>query len=156
MTKEIDFVLSDFGIANYNPELYTLKAKTEKRERLANYEFSAPEQAEKDANPDPSMDIYALGQVCQWYVFGETHKGTNRTRITDIFKSEETEVIEIVLNKCLYNNPKERYQNINEIFGHINQIKDSRRKVDPFKEMYLLDDVISATCPLCISRITVC
>ncbi|MFE4133501.1 serine/threonine protein kinase [Peribacillus sp. YIM B13482] len=147
VTKEIDFTLTDFGIANYNPELYTLKAKTERRERLANYEFSAPEQANKGAVPAPSMDIYALGQVCQWYVFGATHRGTNRSRITDVFTSEEAEVIEIVLNKCLYNNHEQRYQNVNEILEHIDEIKESRRKVDPFEEMYLLNDVIRATCP---------
>lgn len=147
VTQETDFVLTDFGIANYNPELYTLKAKTEKKDRLANYEFSAPEQAKKGAIPAPSMDIYALGQVCQWYVFGETHRGTNRSRITEVFKSEEAEVIEIVLNKCLYNNHEQRYQSINEIWEHIDQIKESRRKVDPFQEMYLFNDVISATCP---------
>ncbi|USK57403.1 protein kinase [Cytobacillus solani] len=147
VTKEIDFVLTDFGIASYNPELYTLKAKTEKRERLANYEFSAPEQANKGAIPAPSMDIYAFGQVCQWYVFGATHRGTNRSRITDIFKSEEAEVIEIVLNKCLDNNYEQRYQNVNEILEHIDEIKESRKKVDPFEEMYLLNDAIRATCP---------
>ncbi|WP_062352259.1 protein kinase domain-containing protein [Bacillus kwashiorkori] len=147
VTKEVDFVLTDFGIASYNPELYTLKAKTEKRERLANYEFSAPEQANRDVIPAPSMDIYALGQVCQWYAFGATHRGTNRSRITDIFKSEEAEVIDIVLNKCLDNNYEQRYQSVNEIFKHIDEIKESRKEVDPFEEMYLLNDAIRATCP---------
>lgn len=147
VTKETDFVLADFGIANYNDELYTLKAKTERKERLGNYEFSAPEQAKKGAIPAPSMDIYALGQVCQWYVFGETHRGTNRRRITDVFESEEAELIEKVLDKCLYNDHEQRYQSINEIFEHIDQIKEERREVDPFEEMYMFNDVIRATCP---------
>ncbi|MEZ2458892.1 protein kinase [Salinicoccus roseus] len=147
VTKETDFVLTDFGIASYNPDLYTLKAKTVKGERLANYEFSAPEQAKKEAIPSPSMDIYALGQVCQWYVFGTTHRGTNRKRITDIFITEEAKVIDMVLDKCLYNDHTERYQDVNEIIEHIDKIKESRRKVDPFNEMYLLNDAIRATCP---------
>ncbi|PIC83026.1 protein kinase [Sporosarcina sp. P1] len=147
VTKEIDFVLTDFGIANYNPELYTLKAETVVGERLANYEFSAPEQAIKGVVPAHSMDIYALAQVCQWYVFGTTHRGTNRRRITDAFKSEEVEVIEIVLNKCLYNDHEQRYQNIDDVYKHITEIKELRRKVDPFEEMNILNDVISATCP---------
>ncbi|MGG0586499.1 protein kinase [Priestia megaterium] len=147
VTKKGDFILTDFGIANYNPELYTLKAKTQKKERLANYEFSAPEQARKGAIPAPSMDIYALGQVCQWYAFGETHRGTNRSRITDVFKSEKAEVIEKVLDKCLYNNHEQRYQSINEIREHIGEINEARRKVDPFDEMHLLNDAIRATCP---------
>ncbi len=147
VTKEIDFVLTDFGIASYNPELYALKAKTEKKERLANYEFSAPEQVKKGVIPASTMDIYALGQVCQWYVFGETHRGTNRSRITDVFKSEEAEVIEIVLNKCLYNNHEQRYQSVNEILEHIDKIKEFRKEVDPFEEMNLLNDAIRATYP---------
>lgn len=147
VTKDKDFVLTDFGIANYNPELYKLKAKTEKKERLANYEFSAPEQAKKGAIPAPSMDIYALGQVCQWYVFGETHRGTNRKQITDVFNSEEAQVIEIVINKCLNNNHEQRYQSIDEILDHIDKIKESKKEVDPFVEINLLNGVIRATCP---------
>lgn len=147
VTKEINFVLTDFGIASYNPELYSLKANTEKGERLANYEFSAPEQAKKGADPAPSMDIYALGQVCQWYVFGTTHKGTNRRRITEIFQSKEAEIIDIILNKCLDNNYEQRYQSINEIFDNIDEIRKSRKSVDPFDEMYLLNNAIRATCP---------
>ncbi|MDM5338487.1 protein kinase [Fictibacillus enclensis] len=147
VTKDCDFVLADFGIASYNPDIYALKAKTEKRERLANYEFAAPEQAEKNVEPAPSMDIYALGQVCQWYVFGKTHKGTNRANITSVVSSKEVEIIESILNKCLYNNPQERYQSIDEIHNHIEEIKEMRRKVDPFDEMNLLNDAIRETCP---------
>ncbi|MGX6972727.1 protein kinase domain-containing protein [Vagococcus lutrae] len=147
VTQETDFVLADFGIANYNDDLYTLKAKTERKERLGNYEFSAPEQAKKGAVPAPSMDIYALGQVCQWYVFGETHRGTNRKRITDVFESEEAVLIEKVLDKCLSNNHEQRYQSIDEIFDHIDQIKEERREVDPFQDMSMFNDVIRATCP---------
>ncbi|MGG2103911.1 protein kinase domain-containing protein [Lysinibacillus pakistanensis] len=147
VTKEVNFVLTDFGIASYNPDLYTLKAKTEKGDRLANYEFSAPEQAMKGAVPAPSMDIYALGQVCQWYVFGSTHRGTYRRSITEIFQSEEAELIDIVINKCLNNNHEQRYQSVSDILNHIDSIKESRRKVDPFDEMDLLNEAITATCP---------
>lgn len=148
VTKDVEFILTDFGIASYNPELYTLKAITERKERLANYEFSAPEQVYKGITSSPSMDIYALGQVCQWFVFGETHRGTNRSRITDIFNSEEIEIIDIVLNKCLDNNPVQRYQTVNDIYDHMEQMKKSKKKIDPFDEMYLLNDAIRATCPL--------
>ncbi|MEC3883680.1 protein kinase [Halobacillus sp. HZG1] len=147
VTKEGKFVLTDFGIASYNPDLYALKAKTEKRERLANYEFSAPEQAHKGAEAAPSMDIYAAAQVCQWYAFGTTHRGTNRSRVSSIFKSEEAEIIDVVLEKCLHNDYSNRYQSVNEILQEIERIKESRRTVDPFHEMYLLNDAIRATCP---------
>lgn len=38
------FVLSDFGIAHFDREEFPIDNKTRKGERLANIEFSAPEQ----------------------------------------------------------------------------------------------------------------
>lgn len=147
VTKDENFVLADFGIASYNPDIFSLKAETRKGDRLANFEFSAPEQTNKDITATPTMDIYALGQVCHWYVFGKVHKGTNRSRITEVFKSVEIEILDIILNKCLFNDFTERYQSIKEIRGHIQKLNRLRNEVDPFKEMRLFNDAIRATCP---------
>ncbi|MGQ7872359.1 hypothetical protein [Bacillus sp. 1A] len=65
---------------------------------MENYDFFAPEQVEKGVILAPSMDIYTLGQVCQWYVFGYTHKETNR-KITDVLNSNQTKIIETVAVK---------------------------------------------------------
>ncbi|MGB7443751.1 MAG: protein kinase [Coleofasciculaceae cyanobacterium] len=73
-----NLVLTDFGIAYYNPQNFLFKAETKKNERLANYLFSAPEQFDGVVCPHPTMDIYAFGQICQWYVTGKTHRGTGR------------------------------------------------------------------------------
>jgi serine/threonine protein kinase len=78
------YVLADFGIANYNPEMFLLKADTPKGERLGNRRFSAPEQEDGGVLPHPTMDIYAMGQIIQWFVTGSIHRGTQRARISDI------------------------------------------------------------------------
>lgn len=145
--QEGNYRLSDFGIASYNPEIFGLKANTQRGERLANYEFSAPEQSQKDIEPAPSMDIYAMGQVCQWYVFGKTHKGTGRRRFQEIFEGQEAQILDVVINKCIANEPSERYQSINEIENDINRMREAMKKIDPFDEMKLLGDVICASYP---------
>lgn len=126
--QEGNYRLSDFGIASYNPEIFGLKANTQRGERLANYEFSAPEQSQKDIEPAPSMDIYAMGQICQWYVFGKTHKGTGRRRFQEIFEGQEAQILDVVINKCIANEPSERYQSINEIENDINRMREAMKK----------------------------
>ncbi len=113
LTNGDNFVLCDFGIANYDPDIFKEKKfETKKGERLGNYSFSAPEQA-SGAKPHKTMDIYALGQICQWYATNNIHKGTSRDHIFDYIKG--TELIDEIIDKCLSNNPKDRFQNIEEI-----------------------------------------
>ncbi len=150
-----NYKLADFGIASYNPEIYKLKAETEKSERLANYDFSSPEQSIKgiDNKPEPSMDIYALGQICQWFVFGRTHKGTNRKRFTEFYDEEEIEVLDIIINKCICNDASGRYQSIDEIWKHKKDLVESRKKPDAFDEMHLLGEAIVATYPKAYKKV---
>jgi len=151
--EEGEFVLSDFGIANYDPELFMLKAETKENDRMANYAFSAPEQSQRDVKAHPAMDIYALGQLCQWYVYGVTHKGTGRKRITEKIQGEVVEIIDIIINKCIANDPPERYQSIEEITKHLERLRDERRKPDAFTELGLFSDALRRSCPEAYSKI---
>ncbi len=73
--------ISDFGIAYFDPEDFALTGHTVKYDRLANFDFSAPEQRNSKYLPCPATDIYAFGQIIQWMVYSETHKGTNRQQL---------------------------------------------------------------------------
>ena len=58
------FVLSDFGIAHYDRENFLIDNKTIKSERLANIEFSAPEQINNSKyNVTEAADIYSMAQI---------------------------------------------------------------------------------------------
>lgn len=141
------FVLADFGIAYYNTEMYELKAETQNGERLANYDFSAPEQSIKGIKPSVTMDIYSLGQICQWYCFGKTHKGTNRKRITEIYDTDLGKIIDSVINKCLHNEPIERFQNMQDVKKFIKEMKEKLREPDPYDEMHEFSVGIRSSIP---------
>lgn len=147
VTEDNDFVLADFGIASFDPERFKLKAETQKGERMANFEFSAPEQSVPGVVPAATMDIYSLGQLCQWYVFGEPHKGTERKSFTEKYESLDIKIIDFIINKCLNNDPNKRFLTILEIRKEIQVLKDRFSKVDPFDEMLLLNRSIRETCP---------
>ncbi|TBL69766.1 protein kinase domain-containing protein [Paenibacillus thalictri] len=55
-----DIVVSDFGISWFDPNHYERLVKTEKKDRLANFGFSAPEQFQLNPDPKPTMDLFAL------------------------------------------------------------------------------------------------
>lgn len=143
-----EYILSDFGIASYDEELFAYKAETKYGERLGNYSFSAPEQSQKGVIPHPSMDIYALGQLCYWFVFGETHKGTGRKVLSsELDGSNNLTIVDLIIDKAIRNNSKERYQSIDEIKDYIKHMKEKNKKIDPFDEMWLLNDAIRKTEP---------
>lgn len=116
-----NFVLADFGIAGYNPDIFNVRAKTEKKERIGNRLFSAPEQENEGVVAHESMDIYAFGQIMQWYSTGSTHRGTGRQMITTVFKN--LEVHDRIIEICLSHNPKNRFQKISEIRDFIEKSK---------------------------------
>ena len=105
-----------------------MKGDTTKSERLANFDFSAPEQRNSEYEPTKATDIYALGQIMQWLVFGKTHKGTHRKKITEKYNGERMELLDTIIDKCLCDNQIDRYQSIEEIEEQIKNIKGHVRK----------------------------
>ncbi len=113
--------IADFGISWYNPDIYDATGHTREGERLANYEFSAPEQSNDKKELTKAADIYSLGQIMYWLVHGEVCKGTRRAKITDKYAGPRMELLDSIVDKCIANDPKDRYQSIDEIYKDINE-----------------------------------
>lgn len=140
-----NLVLADFGIAYYNPENFLFKAETKKNERLANYLFSAPEQFDGVVPPHPTMDIYAVGQICQWYVTGKTHRGTARESITKYI--QEADLIDSIIERCLANEPNDRFQSIADIREFITLENQQNSPYSPWEYVRRFHDAIIETFP---------
>ncbi len=144
------FYIADFGIAHFNRENFALFIETNKKERLANYNFSSPEQLEGGRKPLPSMDFYAVGQICYWFYFGYTHRGTDIKKFSHEFPEEEDAVLlDQLLNISLRQNPEGRFQNGSEVKEFIEKYKESAKKPIPFEEMEKLQDVMTSVDPDC-------
>lgn len=123
LIKNSNFFLADFGIASYNPEIFNIRAVTQKGERVGNRLFSAPEQESVKVEAHETMDIYAIGQIMQWFSTGSTHRGTNRQSLNYTF--EESIIYDNIIEKCISHNPENRFQKISDIREYI---VNSRRK----------------------------
>lgn len=138
-----DFVLADFGIAKYD-ESFGIQPETKFGDRMGNYQFSAPEQVEKGIAPAPAMDIYAFGQICQWFVTGRTHKGTGREKIAK-YISLDTNIYDLAIEKCIKNNQDERFQSINELEKFIRQ--SIKLKLRPWDYLHKFNNALRKSYP---------
>ena len=148
-----DLVLGDFGIAWFDPETYTEQFETQKSERLANFEFSAPEQVRRNAydTPTPSMDLYALGQTLYWCVTGNTIKGSGYLRLSNVVV--ELSQYDALIEKLVRQLPNDRFQTVNEVRQYLTELfaevkdPDSQRMSEFHKQIILFEDVIKKSSP---------
>jgi len=138
-----NFVLADFGIASYNPNVFSIRAETCKKERIGNRLFSAPEQEESGIDAHPTMDIYAIGQIMHWLIYSETHRGTNRKQISGIFP--DLEKYDHIIERCLSNDCRNRYQSIDKIREHLKGL--SSREKDIWQYISKFGDILAENYP---------
>jgi hypothetical protein len=140
------YVIGDLGIASFNPDFFARQAQTKQGERLGNYLFSAPEQAH-GAAAAPTMDIYALGQIIQWYASGAVHKGTSREPLAEIVSGW---AINRTVDACLRNNPLDRPSSIQQVRELLraptvpSPIDSGAKKWDA---LHVFDDALSKSFP---------
>ena len=127
--------IADFGISYYSPDIYGMTGHTKESERLANYEFSAPEQNDSKKELTESADIYSLGQIMYWLVFDRTCKGTRRKKITEKYSGHRMELLDSIIDKCIADDPKDRFQSIDEIYKYISNNKKGISSVDGTKKI---------------------
>lgn len=125
MDQEGNYIVTDFGIAHFEDDKYPIKDLTKKGDRLANWEFSAPEQI-NNGHITPATDIYALGQILYWYCFGSVNRGTGGRHLQEIFQNDNVGKMDAIIYKCLSNEPMERFQSIEEIENEYNQVKKEK------------------------------
>ena len=131
-----DWVLADLGIAWFDNETYRQSAKTKNSDRLANSEFSPPEQRRRDAyeNAVPSMDIFALGQTLYYCVTGQTIRGTGHTRFKQIAPSLAK--YDTLITRMVRQNPADRFQSIGEVRNFLKKLEEdgSSSRLEQLKE----------------------
>lgn len=112
-SSDSSLVIADFGIAHFSEdELYTA-VQTQKSERLANFQYAAPEQRTKGSQVDQRADIYALGLILNEMFTGETPSGTEYMKVSE--KSKAFSYLDAIVEHMIRQSPKKRPASINEI-----------------------------------------
>lgn len=112
-TTDAQLALADFGIARFTEdELYTA-VETKAQDRLANFQYAAPEQRVRGRNVDNRSDIYAIGLILNEMFTHEIPQGTGYKTISPI--SPEYSYLDEIVEKMIRQNPDDRLNSIQEV-----------------------------------------
>lgn len=122
-SAENRIVVADFGIARFQEEdLYTA-VETKAEDRLANFQYAAPEQRRRGTPTDERTDIYALGLILNEMFTGEIPQGTGYKTIESM--AQEYAYLDDLVAFMIRQSPNDRPTSIDiikqELIGRRNE-----------------------------------
>ena len=136
-------IVADFGIAHFAVQELATIIKTKAKDRLANFQYSAPEQRQKNGNVDHRADIFALGLILNEMFTGEIIQGSGYRTIGSV--NEGFAYLDPLIEKMVQQNPDSRPHSIDEIkkdlIGRRNdfisrqKLNELKNKVVPVEEV---------------------
>jgi len=106
-------VIADFGIAHFEEEFLHTTIDTRPQERLANFQYAAPEQRQRGGSVNHLADIYALGLILNEMFTKVVPIGTNYKKISDI--NTDYKYLDSLVDLMLSNLPEKRPDSIGAI-----------------------------------------
>ena len=121
-------IIADFGIAHFCEDDMIADIKTKSTDRLANFQYAAPEQRKKGAadKVDGRADLYAAGLILNEMFTGEIVAGSNFKKISDVFS--EYAYLDDIFDKLYCQNPEERLFPADKVISEIQELKNSFRE----------------------------
>lgn len=114
-------VVADFGIAHFaEEELHTL-VETSGHERLANFQYAAPEQCMRGSVVDHRADTYALGLILNEMFTGAVPRGTDYRLIEQV--APEWAFLDEIVARMLKQAPEERPSSVADVKALIQHFK---------------------------------
>ena len=138
------FVVSDFGIAHFEEDDLATPIETLHADRLANFQYAAPEQRKKGAKVDHRADIYALGLIFIETFTGDVPHGTGAKKIADV--SPEYSYLDELVERMRHQSPDSRYQTIGDLKSDLlkmGKIAVSFQKVNSLQKAVVSESDIS-------------
>lgn len=105
--------VADFGIASFTDDLMITAVETGPTDRLANWQYAAPEQRVNGRDVGKPADVYALGMILNELFTGNTPHGTDYETIGK--RSADFAFLDSIVQRTLRQNPAERYPTIEEL-----------------------------------------
>ncbi len=133
-------VIADFGIAHFCEEDIIATVETKSTERLANFQYAAPEQREKGTNVDGRADVYAAGLILNEMFTGKLVAGGNYKTIREV--CEEYDYLDEVVEELYCQNPEDRIYPIDKILTDI-EVRARRKEAKDLRNINSQDDNVA-------------
>jgi serine/threonine protein kinase len=115
--------IADFGIASFTKDQLATLVETGPAQRLANFQYAAPEQRAKGQQVSQTADIYALGLILNEMFTKRVPHGTDFLTIASV--STVHGYFDPIVSKMIKQNPAERPESILQVKRLIQQHSDT-------------------------------
>jgi serine/threonine protein kinase len=106
-------VVADFGIAKFDEDMQATVIATLPEERLANFQYAAPEQRRVGDVTTSATDVYALGLILNELFTGDVPQGQGHLLVADI--APEYAYLDALVETMIQNVPANRLQSAAEV-----------------------------------------
>jgi len=113
--------IADFGVAQFTEDLLVTLVETRANQRLANFQYAAPEQRTRGGEIGVPADVYALGLMLNELFTGVVPHGTQYKQIGDVAPSYA--FLDNIIAEMLRQNPTERPVSVAALKSLIQQHK---------------------------------
>lgn len=130
--------IADFGIAKFTEDIIATLVETSPAQRLANFQYAAPEQRTPGQRVDIPADLYALGLMLNEMYTGAVPHGTDFKSIVSV--TAEMGFLDEVVAKMLRQQPHDRPSSIADIKGLIQRHQSesvSMQRLSKFDNMVI-------------------
>ena len=114
-------VVADFGIARFTEDILATTVETAATQRLANFQYAAPEQRKPGQTVGVPADLYALGLILNEIFTGSVPQGTKFRQISNV--SKEFSFLDSIVDEMISHVPQDRPDSILKLKGLIQQHK---------------------------------
>lgn len=111
--------IADFGIARFNEDFLATMVATAPAQRMANFQYAAPEQRMQGAIVTTAADMYALGLILNELFTGVVPHGTEYRLIGSV--SSDHSYLDQIVALLLRQNPAERLSSVAQLKSRLQQ-----------------------------------
>lgn len=106
-------LVADFGIAHFEEEEIYTAVETKAAARMANFQYSAPEQRARGNEVDHRADLYSLGLILNELFTGEVPQGAGFRMVKDVNGSYS--YLDDLIQVMIQNSPQNRPDSIETV-----------------------------------------
>lgn len=115
-------VLCDFGIARFSPEEMATIVETKPGDRLANFQYAAPEQRKKGGAAYPQSDVYSAALILNEMFTREVPQADGYKTIGDV--APDYRYLDELFSSLYKQNPSERLYPVDTILSRMKDLAD--------------------------------
>jgi serine/threonine protein kinase len=112
---ELTLAIADFGTASFTEDMLITMVETSPHQRLANFQYAAPEQRMQGREVGIAADVFALGLMLNEMFTGQVAHGTEYRLIKDV--APEHGYLDGIVATMIRNTPSERPSSIETVKG---------------------------------------